>query len=129
MNPSDAHLHLLIVARHAAGVNALLSALRRQGHACFAAEATSADELRDSLAQRPWDLLLCLEADSPLPPEDLPALCRQAGWDAPLLLLRDRPAGEGAAALLDLGYSEVLGKEEQDKLPFAVLREAERGRL
>ncbi len=120
-------LRLLFVQHADAEVVPAADELQRAGYACRWRNTRTPDEMREALADGPWDVIL---ADCQLrwPAGGSPLdVYRQNGLDAPFIVLSTDVGEEAAVALMRSGAHDVVSRDRIGRLPQAVrlgLREA-----
>lgn len=121
------NLRLLFVQHADADVVPAADELQRAGYACRWRNTRTPDEMRDALADGPWDVILAdcqlrwPVAESPLD------VYRQSGLDAPFIVLSADVGEEAAVAWMRSGAHDVVSRDRIGRLPQAVrlgLREA-----
>ncbi len=116
-------LHVLIIEDSPSDAELVLLRLESGGFAPISRRVETEAELRDALAEQPWDVVL---GDFTLPGfgalQALP-LCRAADPERPFIVVSGSIGEEQAVLLMRAGASDYLMKDRLARLPSAVERE------
>jgi PAS domain S-box-containing protein len=116
-------IHLLICGESQQDADQYSAVFRGAGLTVRAHRIASEQDLRDSLADPNWDLLIASDAHPELSTEQTVRLCGESGATLPVIVSLQSYGAEAAAALFAAGATDVIGRDESQRLLHAGRRE------
>ncbi len=115
--------HLLLLEEAGYNAQALIQHLNNAGYATRVHPVTSVEDLRESLAEQPWDLLLVCQNSAVMTPEQALAEIHSAGFDIPALLLLSSNDFSVVAHWLSLGGCSAVPYDQHQLITQICERE------
>lgn len=114
-------LRLLLIDDSLTTADVISTTLRISGYTVRAARYDTMDELKEALAEKPWDLIICRDTLATIPPKEFLQYLKKLDCDIPCIILTSN--GEDMDDLYDLEPQDVIAYSETRRLQFAVTRE------
>ena len=87
------------------------------------------DRLRLALTEKSWDIILVNDTLPTLAASNALSIIREAELDLPFFIVANDFSAENAAALMDMGASDYVTKDQLNRLLPAILRELKRAKI
>ncbi|MEX0730236.1 MAG: EAL domain-containing protein [Aquisalimonadaceae bacterium] len=120
----DEVLRLLIADESLNDAEVFISVLRNAGHAVRATHVMDEDDLRDALADKPFDLFLCSAQLETLPFEQAVQYVQQSGRDLPMIAIAGTDSSELRRTMMQKGAMDLVSKDDMDHMKLVISRES-----
>jgi len=120
MNPS---LRVLLIEDSEIDAQLLLRQLSLTGYAVESARVENAVQLRESLSQHTWDLVVCDHRLPQMNPMEALTLVQESGLDIPFIMVSGKIGMETAVEMMKRGAHDFIEKHEIARFVPAVERE------
>jgi len=114
-------LRLLLVDDSLTDADSITGILRSAGHAVRASRQDTVADIEKSLTSQTWDLIICRDTASVIPPRDVLNLLNRLGRDIPCIVLVSEQ--ENIDILYEVGAQDIIKFSDTKRLQFAVERE------
>ncbi|NQZ54698.1 MAG: EAL domain-containing protein [Piscirickettsiaceae bacterium] len=121
MARAESILRLLLVDDSLTEADSITNTLRSTGHAVRASRIDNLQEIEQALTSQSWDLVLCRDSFSVVPPREVVNTLQRLGKDLPCIVLCSEKAN--MEQLYDVGVQDVVMMGDSQRLQFAVERE------
>ncbi|WP_421621707.1 EAL domain-containing protein [Alkalilimnicola ehrlichii] len=116
-------VRLLITEESPNDAEIYVSVLRNSGYAVRARRIDGIDNLRETLQEKPADLMLCSLALRQVPVDTARQLIQQFGKDIPVIATCDEPSQEQRRYAMQMGAQDLVSKSDLEHLKLVIERE------